>query len=85
MKIRFVGYYQRFDESEITNGDTLYGNYLYYPLKKLIDILNTDSDKSYRSIFMRVVGKPASVKHTQDYRFGAVISITIVLDHRNAK
>ena len=42
MKIRFVGYYQRFDESEITNGDTLYGNYLYYPLKKLIDILNTD-------------------------------------------
>lgn len=42
MKIRFVGYYQRFDKTEITNGDTLYGNYLYYPLKKLIDILNTD-------------------------------------------
>lgn len=34
MKIRFVGYYQRFDKTEITNGDTLYGNYLYYPLKK---------------------------------------------------
>lgn len=42
MKIRFVGYYQRFDKTEITNGDTLYGNYLYYPLKKLIEILYTD-------------------------------------------
>lgn len=42
MKIRFVGYYQRFDKTEITNGNTQYGNYLYYPLKKLIDILYTD-------------------------------------------
>jgi len=39
MKIRFVGYYRSFYTKKITNGDTSYGNYLFYPLKTLIDLL----------------------------------------------
>jgi len=42
MKIKFIGYCRRFDKTEITSRDTLYDDYLYYPLKRLIEILHTD-------------------------------------------